>query len=143
MSRPGAGFLPKCSDGVKGMAEKNKTEVREAVHKRIRKKIAGSAERPRLAVFRSVNHIYAQVIDDSKGETIVVASTIEPEFRRTVRREHRGRQGDRQADRGAGQGEGHQPRRVRPRRIHLSRPRSQPGRGCSRSRPGILNGVAG
>ena len=63
------------------MANKNKSDVRQAVHKRIRKKISGTTERPRLAVFRSLNHIYAQVIDDSKGETLVAASTTESEFR--------------------------------------------------------------
>ena len=63
------------------MANKNKSDVRQAVHKRIRKKISGTTERPRLAVFRSLNHIYAQIIDDSKGETLAAASTTESEFR--------------------------------------------------------------
>jgi large subunit ribosomal protein L18 len=63
------------------MAKKESHETRQAVHKRIRKKIHGTSERPRLAIFRSLNHIYAQVIDDSKGETIAAASTTEPEFR--------------------------------------------------------------
>jgi large subunit ribosomal protein L18 len=63
------------------MANKNKSHVRQAVHKRIRKKISGTSERPRLAVFRSLNHIYAQIIDDSKGETLAAASTTESEFR--------------------------------------------------------------
>ena len=63
------------------MANKSKGEVRQAVHKRIRRKIAGTTERPRLAIFRSLNHIYAQVIDDSKGETIVAAASTEAELR--------------------------------------------------------------
>ncbi|HWP44236.1 MAG TPA: 50S ribosomal protein L18 [Blastocatellia bacterium] len=63
------------------MAKKDGREMRQAVHKRIRKKISGTGERPRLAVFRSLNHIYAQVIDDASGRTIVSASTVEPEFR--------------------------------------------------------------
>jgi len=63
------------------MANKNKSDVRHAIHKRIRKKISGTTERPRLAVFRSLNHIYAQIIDDSKGETLAAAATTEPEFR--------------------------------------------------------------
>ena len=54
---------------------KNATRVK--VHDRIRKKIAGTAERPRLNVFRSVNHIYAQVIDDAKHTTLVHASSLE------------------------------------------------------------------
>jgi large subunit ribosomal protein L18 len=54
-------------------------EIRERIHKRIRRKVQGTAERPRLAVFRSVAHIYAQVIDDAKGSTLVSASSIEKE----------------------------------------------------------------
>ncbi|MEJ2364860.1 MAG: 50S ribosomal protein L18 [Deltaproteobacteria bacterium] len=49
--------------------------------KRIRKKVSGSPERPRLSVFRSSKHIYAQVIDDSNGVTLVTASTLSPEIR--------------------------------------------------------------
>ena len=54
-----------------------KNEIRSRIHKRIRRKLQGTAERPRLAVFRSVAHIYAQVIDDSKGRTVVAASSVE------------------------------------------------------------------
>ena len=53
----------------------SKDGVRRRVHTRIRKKLLGSEERPRLNVYRSLNHIYAQVIDDEKGVTIVSAST--------------------------------------------------------------------
>ncbi|HST23875.1 MAG TPA: 50S ribosomal protein L18 [Blastocatellia bacterium] len=63
------------------MAKKERHEVRRAVHKRIRNKVAGTTERPRLAIFRSVNHIYAQVIDDMKGETLASASSTEPSVR--------------------------------------------------------------
>lgn len=59
------------------MAQKSKAEIRRAVHSRIRRKVRGSAERPRLAVFRSLNHIYAQVIDDDSGKTLATASTVE------------------------------------------------------------------
>ena len=52
-------------------------EIRSRIHKRIRRKVQGTSERPRLAVFRSVAHIYAQVIDDSKGQTIISASSVE------------------------------------------------------------------
>lgn len=59
------------------MAKTNRNEVRLRVHKRIRRKVAGTGERPRLAVYRSVTHIYAQVIDDSKGHTLAAASSAE------------------------------------------------------------------
>ena len=49
--------------------------IRQRVHTRIREKMAGTAERPRLNVYRSLNHIYTQLIDDAKGETIVSASS--------------------------------------------------------------------
>ena len=55
----------------------SKNEIRLRIHKRIRHKLAGTAERPRLAVFRSLGHIYAQIIDDSKGHTVVAASSNE------------------------------------------------------------------
>jgi large subunit ribosomal protein L18 len=59
------------------MAQTTKADIRRGVHSRIRKKVRGTAERPRLAVFRSLNHIYAQVIDDDNGKTLATASTIE------------------------------------------------------------------
>jgi large subunit ribosomal protein L18 len=54
-----------------------KNEIRRRVHKRIRRKLRGTTERPRLAVFRSVAHIYAQVIDDTEGKTLVSASSVD------------------------------------------------------------------
>lgn len=59
------------------MAQKNKADIRRGVHSRIRKKVRGSADRPRLAVYRSLNHIYAQLIDDDSGKTLATASTTE------------------------------------------------------------------
>jgi len=50
--------------------------IRQRIHARIRRKLAGTAERPRLNVYRSLNHIYAQVIDDQAGQTLVSASSI-------------------------------------------------------------------
>ena len=63
------------------MANTNRAVVRTAIHSRIRRKVRGSSERPRLAIYRSLNHIYAQVIDDRKGETLVSASTTEKDLR--------------------------------------------------------------
>jgi len=54
-----------------------KKQIRERIHKRIRRKLRGTTERPRLAIFRSVAHIYAQVIDDSEGKTLVSASSVD------------------------------------------------------------------
>jgi len=59
------------------MAQKSKADIRRGVHSRIRKKVRGTAVRPRLAVYRSLNHIYAQVIDDVSGKTLATASTTE------------------------------------------------------------------
>ena len=59
------------------MGLKSRSDIRQGVHSRIRKKVRGSAERPRLAVFRSLNHIYAQIIDDNSGKTLATASTTE------------------------------------------------------------------
>ena len=53
----------------------SKNEIRERIHTRIRRKLRGTTERPRLAVFRSLAHTYAQVIDDSTGATVAAAST--------------------------------------------------------------------
>ena len=54
-----------------------KKEIRSRVHRRIRRKLRGVSERPRLAVFRSLAHIYAQIIDDSQGKTLVSASSVD------------------------------------------------------------------
>jgi large subunit ribosomal protein L18 len=61
-----------------------RNEARLRRHIRIRKKVSGTAERPRLSVFRSLHHIYAQIIDDNQGVTLVSASTTEPEIRQKV-----------------------------------------------------------
>ena len=54
-----------------------KNDIRKRVHLRVRRKVVGTPERPRLNVFRSLNHIYAQVIDDTAGNTLVAASTLD------------------------------------------------------------------
>jgi large subunit ribosomal protein L18 len=63
------------------MSYKDKNMRRQRRHLRVRKKIFGTSEKPRLCVFRSLNHIYAQVIDDSNMVTLASASTVEPTFR--------------------------------------------------------------
>jgi large subunit ribosomal protein L18 len=55
----------------------SKNEIRNRIHKRIRRKVRGTASRPRLAIFRSVKNIYAQIIDDTQGQTLVAASSID------------------------------------------------------------------
>src|SRR6266540_2068640 len=59
------------------MAKRSRQDVRRAIHSRIRKKVRGDESRPRFAVFRSVNHIYAQLINDDAGVTVCSASTVE------------------------------------------------------------------
>ena len=57
--------------------KRDKNEIRRIRHERVRKKISGTAERPRFCVYRSLNHIYAQIIDDTVGNTLVAASTLD------------------------------------------------------------------
>ena len=61
--------------------KESRSEIRAKKHMRIRNRFSGTAERPRLAVFRSNNHMYAQIIDDTEGKTIVAASTMEKEVK--------------------------------------------------------------
>ena len=63
------------------VSKKSRQIVREKKHRRMRNRFAGTAERPRLAVFRSNNHMYAQIIDDTVGNTLVAASTLEKEIK--------------------------------------------------------------
>ncbi len=64
--------------------KRDRNEVRVIRHERVRKKISGTPARPRLSVYRSLNHIYAQIIDDSIGATLVAASTVEKELAAAV-----------------------------------------------------------
>jgi large subunit ribosomal protein L18 len=63
------------------MRIKTRQDIRLRLHRRIRKKVAGTSERPRLAVFRSQSHIYAQVIDDDAGRTLCAASSLDKELK--------------------------------------------------------------
>jgi large subunit ribosomal protein L18 len=72
------------------MRIKTKSDRRERIQLRQRKRIVGTAERPRLSVFRSVSHIYAQVIDDLRGETLVSASSIDASIKGGLPKDARG-----------------------------------------------------
>ena len=63
------------------ISKKSRTEVRLNKHRRMRNHLSGTAERPRLAVFRSNNHMYAQIIDDTVGNTLVSASTLQKDVK--------------------------------------------------------------
>ena len=63
------------------VSKQSRSEIRRKKHYRLRNRFAGTAERPRLAVFRSNNHMYAQIIDDSVGHTLASASTVEKEIK--------------------------------------------------------------
>ena len=63
------------------VSKKSRTVVREQKHRRLRNRFSGTAERPRLAVFRSNNHMYAQIIDDTVGKTLVSASTLDKDVK--------------------------------------------------------------
>ena len=63
------------------VSKKSRSEVRVNKHRKLRNRFSGSAERPRLAVFRSNNHMYAQIIDDTVGKTLVSASTVQKEVK--------------------------------------------------------------
>ena len=66
------------------VSKKSRTEVRENKHRKLRNRFSGTAERPRLAVFRSNNHMYAQIIDDTVGNTLVSASTVQSDIKSEI-----------------------------------------------------------
>ncbi len=63
------------------VSKESRADIRKNKHRRLRNRFAGTAERPRLAVFRSNNHMYAQIIDDTVGNTLVAASTLEKDVK--------------------------------------------------------------
>ena len=72
------------------MRIKTKDDRRQRIKYRLRKRATGSTERPRLSVFRSVEHIYVQVVDDTNGTTIASASTVEPSLKGSMKKDVRG-----------------------------------------------------
>jgi large subunit ribosomal protein L18 len=74
------------------MAKKTRAQARQRRHKRVRKHIAGTPDRPRLNVFRSLTDIYAQVIDDEAGKTLVSASSIDTELRKQMKGKNKSEQ---------------------------------------------------
>ena len=66
--------------------KESRSEIRVKKHKRMRYSLSGTAERPRLAVFRSNNHMYAQIIDDTVGNTLVAASTLEKDVKAELKK---------------------------------------------------------
>jgi large subunit ribosomal protein L18 len=72
------------------MTKADTREARLRRHKRVRQKISGNNSRPRLSIFRSLNHIYAQIIDDTKGQTLVAASTLEAEIKKETKKNKTG-----------------------------------------------------
>jgi large subunit ribosomal protein L18 len=67
------------------MGKSNKTQLaRKRRHARVRKQVEGTSERPRLNIYRSLNHIYAQVIDDSQGSTLLAVSSLDPSLRKSL-----------------------------------------------------------
>ena len=63
------------------VSKKSRSEIRRKKHMKLRNRFSGTAERPRLAVFRSNNHMYAQIIDDTVGNTLVAASTLQKDVK--------------------------------------------------------------
>jgi large subunit ribosomal protein L18 len=66
------------------MAKENRMQARKRRHVRVRRKVHGSASRPRLNVYRSLHHIYAQVVDDDNGRTLVAASTLDAKLHEEI-----------------------------------------------------------
>ena len=124
------------------MAEK--VTPREKRKARIRKKLSGTAERPRLTVYRSLNHIYAQVVDDVAGCTIAFAGTTSKALRDAVKEDDKTAAAKKvgTAIAKAALEKGVDPGRLRSKRFRLPRPGRRGGGGGPRGRPQVL-GIAG
>ena len=114
------------------MAKNNRRQARIRRHQRGCKHIAGTPERPRLAVFRSLTDIYAQVIDDEAGVTLAAASSIDKELRKQM--DGKTKTGGRSRSRPGKERRDHH-RGVRPWRLPLHWPGASPGRRRPRRRP--------
>ncbi len=118
------------------ITQNKRNAIRQRIHARIRQKLSGTTERPRLNVYRSLNHLYAQVIDDQKGETLVSASTLSLKLKtggNVAAAKEIGKAIAEKGDR-----KGHQESGLRSRRLFVSRPHQGIGRCSARSRPGVL-----
>ena len=118
-----------------------KLQHRVRRHRRVRKKVMGTAQRPRLAVFRSNKHIYVQAIDDIAGHTVASASTMETSLRANATATTDAANAGRQAHRRARQGRGDRLRDLRSRRIQVPRPRRGHRRRRPRRRIAALRGI--
>lgn len=113
--------------------KRDRNEIRKIRHERVRKKISGTPEMPRLSVYRSLNNIYVQVIDDVAGKTLVSCSTLDPQIKGQLSeldKKGAGKLGRQDRCRACAAG-WHQEGRLRPRRLRLHRPRG----GGRRRRP--------
>jgi large subunit ribosomal protein L18 len=117
------------------MRIKTSKDRRQRIKYRIRKRVEGTEARPRLTVFRSVAHIYVQVVDDMTGRTVASASTVEPTVKGAMDKQARG--GNVAGAKAIGKTIAER-RGVRPQRLPLSRARQGGGRRGSRSRSGVL-----
>ena len=122
------------------ITQNKRNEIRQRIHSRIRAKLSGTGERPRLNVYRSLNHIYAQVIDDQKGETIVSASTLALKSKTGGNVAAAKEIGKAIAEKAVG--EGHQEGGLRSRRLPVSRAHQGAGRCSARSGAGVLKAAA-
>ena len=113
--------------------KRDRNEIRKIRHERVRKKISGTPEMPRLSVYRSLNNIYVQVIDDVAGKTLVSCSTLDPQIKGQLSeldKKGAGKLVGKTVAERALQA-GHRHGRLRPRRLRLHRPRG----GGRRRRP--------
>ena len=114
------------------ITQTKRNAIRQRIHARIRAKLSGTGERPRLNVYRSLNHIYAQVIDDQKGETLVSASSLQLKLKTGGNVASAKEIGKAVAERAVE--EGHQEGGLRSRRLPVSRAHQGAGRCGPRGR---------